>query len=264
VHRRARKHDHGAEFASVAIGGGEVAGERSGDLSPGTKFKFGISSQGPDGRSMTHVFEQMVGGNGMRLEDDFWFIAFGQKSIWLPQHAGLGYIRYLLERPGEFVPVAELVGAERVGAGGIASTASDQLNETSALESGLSIATLGDAGPASDILAREAYKKDLKRLARERKEAEARIDTSAIEKIDEETEAIKQQLGADFDHKGNPRVDGSVTERMRKRVLKHITTVLRQIRVKHPELADHLRQSLDTGARCRYRPAKEEGWRFAW
>ncbi len=59
---------------------------------------------------------------------------------------------------------------------------------------------------------------------------------------------------------GRRRRLGNEAERARKTVTAHIRDTLRRLDQHHPELAEHLRASVSTGATCRYHPTREVEW----
>lgn len=244
-----------------------MAGRKQTGIPPGTRFSVGLTRQHADGTfdEVSEVLsESVLGGNGIRLEDDIWFVAFDQAVARFPQSLGMQFIRYLLERPGQRIPVGELVLAE--GTGQRVSPATPNPADVARLtrEDGLEIASLGDAGEASDETARLAYRKRLKDLAKKREEAVRKGDSATIERIAHEVDRIEAQLRADFDRKGRPRKQAAVSERMRKSVSNRIRAAIRQIRPKHPGFAAHLEESITTGATCLYRPSQDPAWRFDW
>jgi hypothetical protein len=59
---------------------------------------------------------------------------------------------------------------------------------------------------------------------------------------------------------GRRRRLGDEPEQARKTVTAQIKDTLRRLDQHHPELAEHLRASVSTGATCRYHPTREVEW----
>ena len=107
---------------------------------------------------------------------------------------------------------------------------------------------------AADEQAILQYKERLKTLAAYRLEAEG--DQQRLEQISDETESISDALSGAQELGGRRRSTSVDDERARKSVLSAIKRALVEIERVHPQLAEHLRQSITTGHECSYSGAR--------
>jgi hypothetical protein len=143
---------------------------------------------------------------------------------------GLGYLRELVRRPGQSVAALDLVG--RGGA----------LIEA-------------DMGELSDRQALAAYRTRLRELDDELSEATAWADQGRLAGLRLERDAIFDEINRSLGLGGRSRVVGGSGEKARVAVKKAITVAVDRIATVDEQLAQHLRSSLRTGARCSYEPA---------
>ena len=113
-----------------------------------------------------------------------------------------------------------------------------------------------------DDVGKSDYQKRLIQLNRDRAEAELANDTAWLERIDEETEAISDQLLKTVGSKGRPRKVGNERDRLRKRISKNITKSIELIARTHSELADHLKKFVEMGEYMVYHPSEASQWSF--
>jgi hypothetical protein len=78
--------------------------------------------------------------------------------------------------------------------------------------------------------------------------------------LDLERDALLAELRGASGLGGRPRRLGDPTERARKTVTARIRDTLRHLDRRHPELADHLRATVSTGATCCYVPDDSITW----
>lgn len=166
-----------------------------------------------------------------RREGSTWHVAFAEQSIRLRDSLGLGYLRQLLQRPGEKIHCVVLaVNLEmtapaantrrRNWLGPRIASASSRL---SALQHGLEDATWNqDAGLAGTVRAG----------------------------IDEATSELLQALG----HDGAIGETRQLVERSRLNVSRAIVASLNRISRHHAALGTHLRTTIRLGAFCAYVP----------
>jgi len=153
---------------------------------------------------------------------------------------GLRDLAVLLAAPGREVAATDLVA-------GVASAAAAGL------------AALG-ADPVLDDRARAAYRTRLAQLDEELAEADARHDIERSVRLAAERDALIDELAYAAGLGGRRRRLGDVTERARTTVTARIRDAMGRIERVHPELGQHLRASIVTGARCAYRPAETVRW----
>ena len=170
-----------------------------------------------------------------------WRLEFRGRSITVVDSKGMRDLAVLLGRPGQEVHVLDLVE----GSGG-----------PSRAEAGI------DTGPMIDAAARSAYRLRLVDLEDDIDEASRDHDQGRLEKLGAEKDFLAAELSAALGLGGRVRVTGDRTERARKAVAMRIGTALKAIEPGHPELAQHLRNSVSTGRFCSYRPDQELSWQL--
>jgi hypothetical protein len=146
---------------------------------------------------------------------------------------GLHYLRYLLGRPGTDVGALELVAAI----------------------SGIGIAP-AETNPADllDKQALSAYRQRLRDIDSDLAEAESWANRGRVEQLTIEREALIAELAGGMGLARRHRQFASNTERARVAVRKAIAATLRRIERHDPSLARLLRDTIHTGAACRYDP----------
>jgi hypothetical protein len=174
--------------------------------------------------------------NVFRREGEVWTLGYADLTVRLPDAKGLHDIARLLANPGVEIAAADLVGP------------------TARLE-----ATLG-ADPTLDAHARSAYRQRLAELATEIDAADADHDLERAARARAERDTLVQALSAASGLGRRPRRLGDAGERARKAVTARIRDSLARLDRHHPALAEHLRQSIHTGAVCSYRPPQLTSW----
>lgn len=179
-----------------------------------------------------------------RFEPDgeVWTLSFAGRTVRVPATKGLKDLHVLLGLPGAEVPATELLDPE----GGEVVRAAKRLG--------------GD--PVLDAEARETYRRRLTDLDTLIDRATARHDDEKAARLDQEREALLDELRRATGIGGRPRRLGDEAERARKTVTARIRDTMRRLDEQHPELAEHLRASIATGATCRYRPTREVDWQL--
>jgi hypothetical protein len=175
-----------------------------------------------------------------RREGDTWTLAFGGRDVPLRDAKGLRDLAVLLAAPGREVAATELIaGVTTAAAAGLAGLGAD---------------------PVLDDRARAAYRTRLARLDEELAEADTHHDIERSARLAAERDALIDELTSAAGLGGRPRRLGDVTERARTTVTARIRDAIGRIERVHPELGQHLRASIVTGARCSYRPAETVRW----
>ncbi|MDY7101513.1 MAG: hypothetical protein S0880_10030 [Actinomycetota bacterium] len=174
-------------------------------------------------------------GDGARFValGDAWELAFEGRVVQLRASKGLTDLARLLGEPGREVHALDLAGA-----------AAEQ----------------SSTGPALDDGARRAYEDRARELHAEVEEAEAMADVGRAEKARTELDALVDQLTSAFGLGGRARSSGDTAERARSAVTQRIRSAIRRIGSLHPELGQHLRNSVRTGHFCSYEPDRDIAW----
>src|SRR5205814_3073346 len=160
----------------------------------------------------------------------------GHTSV-VPDAKGMRDLAILLSRPNQPILAVDLVAAAR---------------GPSAAEAG------GDLGPVLDATARQAYRK---RLADLDAAINTALDTARADRLRTERDAIARELAGALGLGGRPRQAGDPVDRARNAVTMRIRAALGAIESADPALARHLRNALQTGRACTYRPDSEVIWR---
>ena len=181
------------------------------------------------------------GANIFHREGDYWTIAFGGKTIRLHQSKGLIYLSHLLANPAQEIHVLAL---EALAQGAPNSSS----NEVQLIE------PASDAGEILDRQAKAQYRARAKEILEELEEARARNDLGRIEMLNDELEAISEQLSAGSGLSGRERRALSNVERARVRIKNTMNGALARLDKAHPLLARHLTSAIKTGVFCSYQP----------
>jgi hypothetical protein len=168
----------------------------------------------------------------LERQGSLWTVTYGARSFSLPDSDGLRYLDRLLASPGELIHVLELARDARRGSG-------DRLEQAA-------------PGPALDHVAREAYRRRLHELAREREEAAT--DRGRLDALDREVAFLESELRAAIGLGGRDRPTGAATERARINLTQRIKKAIRKIAEHDPVLGHHLGACVHTGVHCRYEP----------
>jgi AAA ATPase-like protein len=196
--------------------------------------RFDAAARAPDGRRAAATF---------RREGEYWTIAWGAKTFRLRDVKGLGYIATLLATPGRELHALELVGPppapEGVARGRLAGD-------------GLPASRPSDGHALLDSRAKEAYRERLADLEDEVEEARRLGDPERAAAAADELDALRHELARGAGLHGRDRTFASPAERARVSVTKAIRTAIRLVDKQCPELAEHLRASIQTGRFCSY------------
>lgn len=179
------------------------------------------------------------GDNRFERQGDVWTLAYAGRVVRVKDAKGLGDLAALLAVPGREIHAFDLVSSE------------DGSGAASA------------AGLGSDpVLDRRAMQEYAERLLVLEREMVGCRDAARLERARRESDAIEQELARARGLGGRARRLDDPAERARKRVTARIRYAIDSLAVHHPELCDHLRDSVRTGSFCCYSPARSTGWQI--
>ncbi|WP_283948641.1 ATP-binding protein [Streptomyces panaciradicis] len=180
-------------------------------------------------------------------EGPLWHLRYAGREVRVPDSKGLRDLAVLLSRPGTPVPAVELASP------GPAGTLDGD---------GRGLHPQGDTGEAVDAVARAAYRRRLRELEEEARDADAAGDAGRSERIAVERDALVGQLAAAYGIGGRVRRTGSPAERARTAVTARVRAAVERVAAAHPELGRHLRTAVRTGTLCVYEPEQPPAWRL--
>jgi hypothetical protein len=178
--------------------------------------------------------------NVFRREQDFWLLSFTGKTIRLRHLAGLGYIAEMLRAPGKTIEALALVGAPGDGKAPV------------------------PAGGAIEMADEQAIRA-VRTALQEREEELARLpknDWNRRGSMTEEIEKLRRYLQENQGLGGRSRKVTGPAEKARKAVSAAVTRAFTEIQAHHPELAAHLKSSVELGSTLLYHPESDPGWEF--
>ncbi len=179
--------------------------------------------------------------NVFRREGELWLLAFDGKTVRVPHGKGLAHIQCLLRAEGRELHVAQVL-AEAAGVG--------------------EIPALGSAGEVLAPAALARYKERVRELREQVAEADRFNDIGRKARLQEELDALTQQIGNAFGLYGRVRKASDDAERVRKAVSMSIRRCLDRLARSHPPLGEHLTRSLRTGQYLSYAPSSTISWEF--
>lgn len=202
----------------------------------------GIQTKAPE-ESTPAVFQR---------EGDYWTVCWDGNVARLKDAKGFHYINYLMGNAGRRVPAYELaVAGETAQAGRFA------------IEPGLAVVSLGDAGAVLDAKARVSYQRRIGELREELAEADLLNDTGRATRLRWELEHLGNQIAAAVGLRGHARTTGSGRERARLMVTKAIKAAIAKVRASNAALGHHLATCVKTGNFCTYDPGPQHiAWRL--
>jgi uncharacterized membrane protein (DUF106 family) len=121
-------------------------------------------------------------------------------------------------------------------------------------------ARVAPAQPLADRQALADYRQRLAELGATLDEAQGNADVGAVERLNEEREALLRELGRTTGLGGRARCFKDPVERARKAVTSRIRETIRRIDAVHPPLGAHLQAAVITGIFCAYRPEPSVKW----
>ncbi|MBI4728413.1 MAG: tetratricopeptide repeat protein [Acidobacteria bacterium] len=188
--------------------------------------------------------EPLPDHNRFRKEGDVWTIAYEGRVFRLKDARGLGHLSHLLRHPSREFHVLDLVAlTEGRVPPGRAST-----------QTGLTIASAGDAGPVLDDKAKAAYRARLGELAEDLEEARSWDDPERAAAAEEEMHRLTEELARAVGLGGRDVRSAAVAERARSSVTKAIKSAISRIAGCDKDLGRHLSATVRTGVFCSYAP----------
>jgi tetratricopeptide (TPR) repeat protein len=186
----------------------------------------------PEPQALSPVMEATL-----RRELEYWTVRCGADGFQLKDTKGIGFLRALLQQPGQELHVLDLAGGPA------------QPGAPTARQAGA-----GDAGELLDRAARTAYKQRLEDLREELDEAERLNDPSRSARARREIDFLGDELARAVGLGGRDRRAASAAERARINVTRTIAAVLKRITAGSPVLGEHLAATVRTGYFCSYSP----------
>jgi hypothetical protein len=199
-----------------------------------------------------------------KREGDGWGVCFEGNHISVKHSLGLTYIGYLLANPEQDVSVFDLVSLERKDEANPTSSEYSTMTHDQLEAEGMSVRFgLGDAGEILDAQAKKQFKERLDDIREELAYTKANGDICQAEKLENEKDAIMQQLNAAIGLGGRGRKAGSVAERARISVSQNIHKAIKNMSKHDQKLAQFLNNSIKTGITCKYAPDQDIPWIFS-
>jgi hypothetical protein len=175
--------------------------------------------------------------NEFRRTGETWTLSMAGRTVHMPDTKGLRDLHVLLAAPGTEIPAVRLLNpagdAPRLG---------------------------GDS--VLDDEAKSRYRQRLAELDDQIDSATLRGDDTRAAAYDQERTALLTELRSAAGLGGRTRRLGDEAERARKTVTARIRDTLRKLADRHPELANHLQESISTGSTCTYHPSSPTTWRL--
>ncbi|SDS68088.1 hypothetical protein SAMN05216371_0401 [Streptomyces sp. TLI_053] len=182
-----------------------------------------------------------------------WLVGAEGSAFVLPHLRGLDHLRVLLGRPGADVSALDLSaaapGRARTGTVTGTGTAADT---GAVIDSGTVIDS--ETAEIADRRALAAYRTRLRDIDAELDDALSWADRGRTERLRLEREALLHELRAAVGLGGRARRFSSTNERARVAVRKAVVSALDRIAARDGPLAGLLRDTVHTGASCRYDP----------
>jgi tetratricopeptide (TPR) repeat protein len=180
----------------------------------------------------------------LRREGEYWSVVYESDAFRVRDAKGMRYLARLFATPGREIHALDLVGSDS------APTEHGQ----AAIDPGLSVGGLGDAGDVLDRRAKVAYRQRISDLRDDIDEAESWNDPERAARAHAELEFIQRELSAAVGLGGRSRKAASAAERARVNVTRSIKAAVSRLAEHSPELGAHLQQTVRTGSFCSYTP----------
>ena len=171
-----------------------------------------------------------------------WVLGVAGRQVVVPDLLGMNYLARLLTNPGVEFAAAALVAESGTALAGVAAPR-DQ--------------------PVLDDRALAAYRRRVAELEDDIAEAEQYADSERASRARLELDAVIEELSRTTNVFGKARAFASSDERARTAVQKAVRRTLAHIQNVDPALGDALRDSVQTGRTCCYRPGPGAPARFA-
>ena len=187
--------------------------------------------------------------------NDYWTIRYQGHVALIKSTRGLHYLAVLLRDPGRAFHVRELF-AHPLDASAPSAGVAVPEQVTGGLFSGF---------PVLDAQAKAEYKRRINELRHELEEAERVNDAQRKTEIQNELQAICDNLASAVGLRGRDRKTSSDAERARSAVTKCIKKAIQKIGEAIPSLGYHFADSIKTGYFCSYHPDPEHpvAWKFS-
>lgn len=249
----------GLTFTQVVPGLLIVSTDKKPDLSEDILRHFEIirlspaeteKGKGEGGKDVEHV---TTPNNTFRLKGQKWEIAFnGKKPLYYDDYKGLHYIHHLIQHsPKEFGALA-LANLNKKG------DRTKILNQCEAEE--LTDSSTFKEQEILDSKAKKEYKERLNEIDKELEEANKNNDIGQIEKLEEEKQAIVDELKNATAIKGKPRHFSDEPEKARKMITEAIKRSLEAIKEHDKDLYEYLDKHIKTGTTFFYNPEQSTDW----
>jgi 7-cyano-7-deazaguanine synthase in queuosine biosynthesis len=200
--------------------------------------------------------------NIFRKEGHFWRIIYAGKEILLKDAKGLRYIAYLLRHPEQDFYMLNLKQEAEISPSNSGGEIYKKMCKEKLAEEGLVISNSGDGGDVIDAQALADYKREIKDLDGEIREAEENHDLARLETLRDQKELFLKHIMAASGLLGRTRKFDDEYEKARKSITKCIIDSRRKIQKDHLALGQHLENSINTGSFCSYTPEKPTPWEF--
>jgi len=186
--------------------------------------------------------------------NDYWTIRYQGHVALIKSTRGLHYLAVLLRDPGREFHVRELL-AHPLDASAPSAGVAVPEQVTGGLFSGF---------PVLDAQAKAEYKRRINELRHELEEAERVNDAQRKTEIQNELQAICDNLASAVGLRGRDRKTSSDAERARSAVTKCIKKAIQKIGEAIPSLGYHFAHSIKTGYFCSYNPHRDRlvAWNF--
>lgn len=228
-------------------GAAEAAWQRGSSMTFAEAVAYGLSpaaAQSSETPRAENAAPDAPATCGFAREGEYWALTFAGLVVRLRDSKGLQDLAQLIAAQRSAIAAVDLA---------FASTSPGAPAERSLREQlGLGIET--DAGRALDAEARRQYRERLAELEEEVVDAETANDPERAARARQEREFIVDELKAAVGLGGRDRRVLDPAERARKAVTGRIRDAISRIEAVHPELGQHLRRSVRTGAFCVYDP----------
>jgi hypothetical protein len=185
-----------------------------------------------------------------RRDGDYWTLAHSGRAVRLKDNKGLRYIAHLIAHPDREFHVLDLVTAEQGVDASARATAAD-------------VDGLRPSAESEELLdgrSRREYLRRVEDLRAEVEEAQGWGDAERAARLTEELEFLLNQLAGGVGLGGRARKAVSDADRARWAVSKAVDRAIARIKAEHPDLAQHLSESLRTGTFCSYSPSGPVSW----
>ena len=117
-----------------------------------------------------------------------------------------------------------------------------------------------DVGPVIDATARRECEARLRELQEDIHRAEDGNNIGRLEALQDEFDAVVSALSEGLSLGGRDRRPGASSEKARQAVSWRLRAAIKRIEAELPSCGRHLRNSIKTGAFCRYEPEIDPGW----